>query len=108
MAGHLLIRPQAAWDLDDHAMYLGINASPTIANRFQRMVEKTFAQILDAPELGSPWESSQEALQGVRFRLVHRFKNHVVFYRVIKENVEIVRVMHGSQDLKRHLEETDE
>ena len=108
MAWHLAIRPHAAWDLDDHAEYLALYASVSVANRFHTMIEKAFNEIIAAPELGSPWESPQEKLQGLRFRLVQRFKNHVVFYRITGRCIEIVRVLHGSQNLEQHLEEAAE
>ena len=31
------------------------------------------------------------------------YKSHVIFYRTIKNEIRIVRVLHGSRDLPRHL-----
>jgi toxin ParE1/3/4 len=33
--------------------------------------------------------------------------NYVVFYRIIEEGIEVLRVLHGSRDIKRFFEEIE-
>jgi plasmid stabilization system protein ParE len=35
---------------------------------------------------------------------VKGFENYLIFYRVIRDRVEIARVMHGARDLERSFE----
>jgi plasmid stabilization system protein ParE len=72
------------------------------------MLAEVMMRIQEMPELGSPWESNVPTLQGLRFRIPRRFKNHVVFYRVTDDCIDIVRVLHGSRDLEKRLQEFDE
>ena len=108
MARRLQIRPQAAADIDDQVWYFTLHASERVAERFQEMLHKTFARIEADPELGAPWESEHALLDGIRYWLVQKFKFNVVFYRVSTETIDIVRVLHASQDLDICLLETDE
>ena len=102
------MRPQAVRDIDSQAEYLAIHAGESVAHHFHGMVEETIANVLTAPESGAPWESDSPRLRELRYRIVRRFKNHVVFYRVTNDAVEIVRLLRGAQDLEQCLEENDE
>jgi plasmid stabilization system protein ParE len=37
-------------------------------------------------------------LDGIRVWPVAGFKNHLIFYRVLIDEIEVVRVIHGSRD----------
>ena len=108
MTKRFLIRPRAVRDIDDHAAYLSRNASMQVANRFLEKLAETLMRIWNTPEMGSPWESSKKELDGLRFRIPRRFKNHVIFYFETDESVEIVRVLQASRDLEKRLLEMDE
>jgi toxin ParE1/3/4 len=108
MERRLVIRPQAVRDIDGHSEYLALNRGERVAERFQQMVEEKLTEISEMPELGSIWESAAANLQGIRFRTLRRFRNHVVFYRVTDHGVEIVRLLHASQNLEERLQESDE
>ncbi|MSU77306.1 MAG: type II toxin-antitoxin system RelE/ParE family toxin [Gemmataceae bacterium] len=41
------------------------------------------------------------------YRTPGRFKNHVVFYQVLEDAVEIIRVLHASQDMEQALHQMD-
>ncbi|MCY7335254.1 MAG: type II toxin-antitoxin system RelE/ParE family toxin [Chamaesiphon sp.] len=42
------------------------------------------------------------------FKLVNRFRDYLVFYRVQEERIEILRVLHGARDLVGILSTLDE
>lgn len=105
MSAHFVIRPRAVRDIDDHTEYLARNASVNVALRFQQMLEELLADIKAFPEMGAPWESTDATLTGMRYRILRRFNNHVVFFRTTDDHIEIVRVLHASQDLETHLRE---
>ncbi len=100
MIGQLTIRPQAVRDIDAHASYLARHASDAVASRFLGMLASLMLRILETPELGPRWESDSPALQGLRFRSPRKFRNHLEFYRVTDDCIEIERVLHGARDLE--------
>ena len=55
-----------------------------------------FAQLIDNPELGRIRDEIR-----IDLRSIHH-EAHIVFYRILKDRVRIVRVLHGSRDLPRH------
>jgi len=67
-------RAQALLDLDEIAEYLG-RTSPRTALRFLDAFDQTVASLASLPALGSPHESDDPRLQGIRTRPVRGFKN---------------------------------
>ncbi len=108
MSRRLVMRPQAVRDLDEQIAYFVVNASKAVAIRFAHMANETIEMIMEMPELGAPWESDAAKLQGLRYRMMKRFKRHVVFYRVTDEAIEIDRILRGSRNLEQYLLEIDE
>ena len=51
------------------------------------------------PQMGSPREFGDPRLFGIRVWRVKGFPRHLIFYRTIEGDVEIVRVLHGARDL---------
>ena len=60
------------------------------------------------PGIGSPYETANPRLAGLRCVRISGFPRYLVFYRSLEENIEVVRVLHGSRDIKTILEEGDE
>ncbi len=75
--------------------------------RFYGSVESGLLQISCNPEIGSLRHSNKDALAGVRYWPVPSFENHLVFYRVTPEAVDVLRVLHGARDLFALLAEDD-
>jgi toxin ParE1/3/4 len=60
-------------------------------------------RLADMPALGSRYESHAPELTGVRFFPVTRYRNYLVFYRPTATGIEVLRVLHGAQDIERIL-----
>ena len=89
-------------DLEAIAGYIQQH-NPDAAHRFLIVAEKTFSLLASQPLLGEAYPHPK--FSELRFcTLGRRFRNYVVFYRPIAEGVEIVRVLHGAQDLLRVLD----
>ncbi len=54
-----------------------------------------FEQLLENPQIG---RERKEIRNGLRSTIKDK---HVVFYRILKDRVRIVRVLHGSRDLPK-------
>jgi len=58
--------------------------------------DECFAQLLDNPELGRRRDEIRENLRSFNHEA------HVVFYRILKGHIRIVRVLYGSCDLPKY------
>jgi toxin ParE1/3/4 len=60
-------------------------------------LDDSFTQLLDNPELGS---KRSEIRKGLRSIIT---ESHIVFYRVLKDRIRIIRILHASRDLPKFL-----
>ena len=82
----------ARTDLDNIWNYIA-HDDLEAADRFVRLLISKFPILASMPEMGL---KRDELSPGLRIFPVH---NYIIFYRPIKEGVEIVRVLHGARDL---------
>jgi plasmid stabilization system protein ParE len=80
-------------------------SNPRAALRFLDAFDQTVAKLALLPGLGSPYESSHPHLQEVRILPVARFKKYWIFYRPLKNKIEVLRVLYCARDLDAALEE---
>jgi toxin ParE1/3/4 len=97
------VSPAADRDLDDQAAYLAREASLETALRFYDDAAATFERIARGPDIGERCDSANGRLAGMHVQRVDGFENHLVFYRPVGPDIEIVRVLHGARDLERTL-----
>jgi len=100
----LVKRATALIDLDGHAETLQ-RQSAALALRFLDAAEETMRSLVANPRLAGRWESDNAALKGIRVWPIRGFKNHLIFYRVHKSHLEIIRVLHAAQDFERVLDD---
>jgi plasmid stabilization system protein ParE len=98
-------RPEAAEDVEGHAMYIA-DGSIEAALRFLERAEQTINGLAMFPASGAPFRSTLPDLAGMRTKLVKDFPNHVVFYIERDDVIEVVRVLRGGQDMGVEVEET--
>lgn len=60
-------------------------------------IRSYFELLLKNPEIGKQRDEIKEGLYSFPF------VSHIVFYRIFKNHIRIVRVLHGSRDLKKFL-----
>jgi plasmid stabilization system protein ParE len=98
-----LVRTRAA-DRDLFRHVATIRAErPATARRFLMAVEAAYRRLQGMPQVGAPRASTRKGLEGARIWPVPRFRVFLILYRVRGDMVEIVRVLHASQDITRHL-----
>jgi toxin ParE1/3/4 len=83
--------------------YFDAEHSEAMAIQFLQALDETIRFIREWPDLGSPWDSSNPTLAGVRYRLVTGFENYLVVYRRYDQRVLITRILHSSQDIESEL-----
>lgn len=84
-------------DLKDIARYTQERWGRRQRNKYLRELDKAFHQIADHPGLGIRRDA---ILEGHYSFLKNR---HLIFYRIRKERMEIVRVLHQRMDIEDHL-----
>lgn len=91
--GRVLVRPKAEQDLLDIWSYIvEQNQDDRIADRVLRQLEAHFTSILHSPGIGTAIDF---LLPGIK-KSIH--KNYLIFYAINKNDIVIVRVLHGARD----------
>ena len=93
----LRLSRRAVSDLAEIADYTIAEFGIDQARRYRDQLQACFRSLLANPQLG---RSAEEVAPGLR-RI--RQQAHVVFYRVERDGLLIVRVLHHSMDFERHL-----
>jgi toxin ParE1/3/4 len=60
---------------------------------------------LKSPQIGAIYRTKNPRLVDLRVFRVKGFPNHLAFYLVRENGIEIVRVVHGARDLDASLED---
>lgn len=98
--GNYRFTNKAVEDLSDIWNYTVETWSERQADLYYEMLIVTCQEIADNPACGKRYEEITNKLYGFRAN------KHVIFYRLIaQEEIEIVRILHGSMDLKSRIHE---
>jgi toxin ParE1/3/4 len=93
------LRGAAENDVAGHALYLQ-NSSVEAAVRFLDAFDATIALLGRSPEIGGTCRFQNRLFDGFRVWPIAGFKSHLIFYRILPDEIEVVRVIHGARDLK--------
>ena len=92
MSHPVAIRPQAELDLIQHAVFLGQD-NPVVAQKFLEAAQQVFAKLAQMPGLSRLREFEDPRLAGLRS------------YLITDAGIDVIRVLHGAQDIEEHLKE---
>lgn len=102
------VRPKADLDLDEIADYLTQQSSLDTGLSFLAEAHRTFTLLTAQPAMGWRCKLHDSRLAGVRmFRVGAPFTDYLIFYQPRGERIEILRVLHGSQDLEALFSQQD-
>jgi len=104
MTRRIIITPRADQDIDHLFTYIAQNNLDT-AIRFFDSARMTFAQLARTPGMGNICEVKNPRLQGLRKWVVKGFEKHLIFYCYSDEYIEVLRVLHGMQDIPTILDQ---
>jgi toxin ParE1/3/4 len=102
MSFQLFLTPLAQQDLFGLAEYLAEEALE-LSDRFLIAIQSTFAQISQTPRIGSPQQYRNPRLAGTRMWPVKGFENYLIFYHIIEEKIEVIRILHGGPRYRWYL-----
>jgi len=102
----IIKKPEAKRDLIERMAYLD-EVNPGLAGRFLAAVEATLQRLAHVPGLGGFCEYEKPRLKELRVFPVKRFPKYLVFYRALPDGIDVIRVLHGAQDIERILTEDE-
>ena len=97
------MRPKADDDLDKQAFYYAVRANPELGHRFLIAAHETFALLAANPNIGWLPKLTHPKLKSVRLFPVSGFDKILILYRPSARNIDILRVIHGSRNLRAAL-----
>ena len=93
---HYELSEAADFDLDAIFDYTEIEHGFNQAVKYLLALETVFNSLVVNPEIGRKRQEIKEAL----YSIVEQ--EHIIFYRILKNHIRIVRVLHGSRDLPKY------
>ena len=88
---------EAVEDIADLHYYF-FERDASVAEKFLTCLDETYEMIANMPELGELYRFRDPAMKDARVRLVKKFSNYLIFYRIEADRIEILRVLHGARD----------
>lgn len=89
----------AARDLDVIYEYIGQDNLDAAVKHRQRL-EKRWLALVDQPRIGTKRDDIEPDLRSVTEG------NYVIFYRIVQDGIQVVRVLHTAQDAKQAFTES--
>jgi toxin ParE1/3/4 len=75
------------------------------ALKFDQAVFETFERLCEMPNIGAERNYENPKLFGVRLWFVKGFEKYIIFYKAFGNYIEIIRVLHSSQNNDSILED---
>jgi plasmid stabilization system protein ParE len=93
----LVYRPLFLTDVTECADYLTVEAGEKVAAEWYQSLKNALVQIQENPEIGRV----RQDLPGDRIRTLNlrKYPNYLIFYRLEKNSIELLRVRHGMMNL---------
>jgi len=92
--------PKAERDLDEVFNFIAAD-NPDAAERVRRTILNTTDFLVQHPELGRRIRNASPRHSKIRWFVVPKFHNYLIFYQPFQETVMVVRVLHAAQDWTR-------
>jgi toxin ParE1/3/4 len=96
----LIVHDRAKADVDDIADYIATD-SIDAALRFYQAAQDAFNLLADFPGAGARQSVPDPAFAQLRSWPITGFRKYLICYLPLSDGVEIVRVIHGAQDVNR-------
>jgi len=98
----ILIRPAAEDDLINIWITI-FKDNQVVADKVLSSAKLTFTTIAEMPKIGAKFQSKRRKLQVIRFFPIKNYASYIIYYREIKDGIEIVRVLHSKMQKANYL-----
>jgi toxin ParE1/3/4 len=96
----LVLSDAAAADIIEQADWYSVQSGEALAARWEGAVASVIMRVLHRPNAGAPCRFQTTELHGLRRTAIPGFPKHLLFYRFDRDEVFVVRVVHGARDLE--------
>jgi toxin ParE1/3/4 len=100
----LILSPRARWDLDMYFLWYMDKAGMNTAIRFQDAARMALDRVAELPSIGAPCIGGAPRLRGHRSWPVPGFEAIRIYYLEKDLSIDIMRVLHGAQDIDQVFE----
>jgi toxin ParE1/3/4 len=87
-------------DILEQADWYNQQSGSKLARRWENAITSTVLGIAQTPRAGAPCKFAAEELRDVRRVPVAGFPRHLVFYQFRRNEIFVLRVIHGARDLE--------
>ena len=88
-------------DILEQSDWYEAQADRKLAKRWEKAVTSTLLRISRGPRAGTPCNFSAAELRGARRVSGAGFPRHLVFYQPYRDEIVVLRIVHGGRDLER-------
>src|SRR5947209_4264737 len=103
MIREIIYSPRADFDVDSHFAKISSDHLDA-AVRFLDAVDDAVRKLARMPGMGAPRDFDLPT-KNLRSWPIKGFRNFLIFYRFSDERIEIIRIVHGAQDITAELSE---
>lgn len=96
---NIIRRDEVLDDLINLSYYIA-QRDEQAANRFLDAVTESFERLAQMPFIGVERTFRNPRLTSVRMWFVQGFERHLIFYRVLDDEIEVLRVLHAARDIE--------
>jgi plasmid stabilization system protein ParE len=93
--------PRAVRDLDSHCAHIAAD-DPEASERVRQVILNTADFLAQHRELGRRIRHAAPRHTQIRWFVVPKFRNYLIFYQPYQETIMVVRVLHAAEDWTRH------
>ncbi len=93
------VLPAARVDITTCFAYLHEHSGTTRAWHFIKCLDESFQRLQQMPLVGVKRQLPQTRLRNLRQWPVKEFTDYLIFYRVTRDRIDVVRILHGRRDL---------
>jgi toxin ParE1/3/4 len=97
MPSNIKLRPKAENDLADIYVYSAKEWGSAQADAYLQSIDDAFQQLNQYPKLGRDYGLVRPNVRA------YDINSHVILYKKIQSGIVIIRILHGSMDVLRHL-----
>jgi len=91
---------KAVHDLEEHCKYIASD-NPDAAARVRQVILDVADFLSQHPGLGRQIQNAADRHQEVRWFVVPKFRNYLIFYKPFRDTILVIRVLHAAQDWTR-------
>jgi len=98
--------PKAQRDLEEIWGYIA-GDNPGAAERVREAVLNTADFLAQHPQIGRQICAASPRHAQIRWSIVSKFRNYLVFYQPYQETIIVIRILHAAQDWTRYFPASD-